>query len=263
MTTPNNNKNNNNSNMADTLAQFAKSTFTKQNIEAATIYTKEKAVELKQQAQDGDHSLRFLGIIAGLGCIVVGFLELITRFMRFDLVGALIDFYIIVLGFIVFMLEGKHSLLPAQFVDNVNKYALFLKFLWGRGALYFVIGTIQLYQFDLLNLIAGGYMCVVGVVYILVGKRTAAKLRTLRKYMYSEQTMREQFNEADVERDGLDVAQFRTLCFNLGLDLTQRECEAAFGRIKSKSNSQRLKYEDFQAWWNEAADVDDSSFQFV
>jgi hypothetical protein len=81
--------------------------------------------------------------------------------------------------------------------------------------------------------------------------------------MYSEQTMREQFNEADVERDGLDVAQFRTLCFNLGLDLTQRECEAAFGRIKSKSNSQRLKYEDFQAWWNEAADVDDSSFQFV
>ena len=249
--------------MADTLSQFAQSTFTKQNIEAATNFTKEKASELKQQAQDGDHSLRFLGIVAGLGCIVVGFFELVTRIMRFDLVGALIDFYIIVLGFIVLLLEGKNSLLPTKFVDNINKYALFLKFLWGRGALYFVIGTIQLYQFGLLNVISGVYMCVVGVVFFLVGKRTAAKLRKLRQYMYTEQTMREQFREADVENDGLDVGQFRTLCFNLGLDLTQRECEAAFGRIKSKSNSKRLKYEDFQAWWNEEANTEDNDFQFV
>lgn len=258
-----NNTSTDSSNLTATLSQFAQSTFTKQNLEAATNYTKEKAVELKKQAQDGDHSLRFLGIIAGLGCIVVGFLELIARFMRLDLVGALIDFYIIVLGFIVVMLEGKNSLLPTKFVDNINKYALFLKFLWGRGALYFVIGTIQLYQFDLLNLIAGSYMCVVGVIYIIVGKRTAAKLKTLRKYIYSEHTLRAQFNEADVERDGLNVPQFRTLCFNLGLDLTQRESEAAFGRIQSKSNSQRLSYEDFQAWWNEAAEVDENAFAFV
>jgi Flp pilus assembly protein TadB len=95
------------SNFASTISQLAHATFTKQNIEAATKYTKEKAIELQKQAQDGDHSLRFLGVVAGLACVVVGIIELVSRFLRFDIVGALIDFYIIVLGVIVIVLEGK------------------------------------------------------------------------------------------------------------------------------------------------------------
>jgi COPI associated protein len=253
------------SNFASTISQFAQAAFTKQNIEAATKYTKEQAVELKKQAQDGDHSLRFLGVVAGIACVVVGILELISRFLRFDIVGALIDFYIIVLGVIVIVLEGKNTLLPTKLVDNVHKYALFLKFLWGRGCLYFVIGTLLLSQFDLLNLIAGGYMCTVGILYIVVGKRTADKLKKLRKFVYSEQTLRTQYNEADIEGHGLNMSQFKTLCFNLGLDLTRRELEAAFGHIQSKSHSERLTYQDFQAWWNEdaAQQVDETSFDFV
>lgn len=253
------------SNFASTISQFAQATFTKQNIEAASNYTKEKAIELKKQAQDGDHSLRFLGLIAGLACVGVGILELVSRFLRFDIVGAIIDFYIVILGIIVIVLEGKNALLPARLVDNIHKYALFLRFLWGRGSLYFVIGTLQLYQIDLLNLIAGGYMCAVGILYILVGKRTAAKLKTLRKAIYSEQTLRTKYNDADIEREGLNMSQFKTLCFNLGLDLTRRELEAAFGHIQSKSNSERLSYEEFLAWWNEdaAQQVDETSFDFV
>lgn len=253
------------SDFASTFSQFAQATFTKQNIEAATKYTKEKAVELKKQAQDGDHSLRFLGALAGIACIVVGIIGVVSRFLRFDIIGAMIDFYIILLGVIVIVLEGKNALLPAKLVENIHTYALFLKFLWGRGSLYFVIGTLLLYQFDLLNLIAGGYMCAVGVLYILVGKRTAAKLKKLRKFIYSEQTLRAQYNEADVEGDGLNMAQFKTLCFNLGLDLTRRELEAAFGHIQSKFHTERLSYQDFQAWWNEDAEqqVDETAFDFV
>ncbi|KAG7363344.1 COPI associated protein [Nitzschia inconspicua] len=260
-----NNTNAASTDFASTISQFAQAAFTKQNIEAATNYTKEQAVELKKQAQDGDHSLRFLGVVAGLACVVVGILGLVFRFLRFDIIGALIDFYIVILGAIVMVLEGKNALLPAKLVDNIHKYALFLKFLWGRGSLYFVIGTLLLSQFDLLNLIAGGYMCAVGVLYILVGKRTAAKLKTLRKFIYSEQTLRTRYNEADIEGIGLNMSQFKTLCFNLGLDLTRRELEAAFGHIQTKFNTERLSYQDFQAWWNEDAEqqVDDTSFDFV
>ena len=268
MTSTNNNTNNNNKNtssLAETISQFAQSTFTKENLEAAANHTKEKAIELKKEAQDGDHSLKFLALIGGFACVVVGILELVSRFMRLDVVGALIDCYIIILGLVVIILEGKNKLLSAQFVDRIHKYALFLKFLWGRGALYFVVGTLQLYQIDLLNLISGGYMCFVGVLYIVVGRRTANKLKTLKKYIYSEHTLRAKYQEANIEGDGLNLSQFRGLCFNLGLDLTRRETEAAFDYISTKSNGDKLSYEDFQAWWNES-DADeriDDSYNFV
>jgi hypothetical protein len=257
--------NNNSSSLAETISQFAQSTFTKENLEAAGTYTKEKAIELKKETQDGDHSLKLLALIGGFACVVVGVLELVSRFLRLDIVGALIDCYIIVLGLIVIVLEGKNKLLSARFVERIHKYALFLKFLWGRGVLYFVVGTLQLYQIDLLNLISGGYMCFVGVLYILVGRRTANKLKTLKKYIYSEDTLRTKYQEANIEGDGLNLSQFRGLCFNLGLDVTRRETEAAFDYISTKSNGDKLSYEDFQAWWNES-DADeriDDSYNFV
>jgi uncharacterized membrane protein HdeD (DUF308 family) len=256
--------NNNSSSLTETISKFAQLAFTKENLEAAGAFTKEKALELKKEAQDGDHSLRFLALIGGLACVVVGLLELISRFMRLDVVGSLIDLYIVILGLIVIILEGKNMLLSAQFVERIHKYALFLKFLWGRGALYFVIGTLQLYQIDLLNLISGGWMCFVGVLYILVGRRTANKLKSLKKNIYSEHTLRTKYHEANIEGDGLNLSQFRGLCFNLGLDLTRRETEAAFDYISRKSSGEKLCYEDFQAWWNES-DVDeriDDSFTY-
>ena len=144
-----------NSIMADTISQFAKSTFTTENIEAAGRFTKEKVMELRAQAQEGDKSLRFLALVGGIGCIVVGLFELTSRIMRLQLVGAIIELYAILLGTVVVILEGKDMLLSKSLVQYINKYALFLKFLWGRGALYFICGTLQLTQIDLFNLAAG------------------------------------------------------------------------------------------------------------
>jgi len=143
------------SSMTDTISQFAITAFTSENLEAAGRFTQEKAMELKTQAQEGDRSLRFLALIGGLGCMVVGLFELTSRIMRLQLVGAIIDLYIIMLGSVVVILEGKDMLLSERLVQNIHKYALFLNFLWGRGSLYFICGTLQLTQIDLFNLIAG------------------------------------------------------------------------------------------------------------
>ena len=141
--------------MTDTLSQFAKTTFTKDNLEAAGRVAKEKALELRTRAEEGDRSLRFLAFAGGIGCTLVGILELASRLARLELVGAIIDVYIVLLGCVVIALEGRDILLPRTVVENLNKYALFLTFLWGRGALYFVCGTLQLTQIDVFNLIAG------------------------------------------------------------------------------------------------------------
>ncbi len=143
--------------MVDTFSQYAKTALTSENIEAAGRFTKEKALELKTKAQDGDQSLRFLAFIGGIGSVFVGFSELTSRVMRLQLVGAVIDLYIIMLGSVIVILEGKDILLSKRLVQNLNKYALFLKFLWGRGSLYFICGTLQLTQIDLFNLVAGKF----------------------------------------------------------------------------------------------------------
>ena len=276
--------NNNNNNMAETFTQMASAAFTKENFEAAGQFTKQKASELKREAQDGDNSLRFLALMGGMASIVVGSLELVTRFMRLDIVGALIDFYIVLLGVLVVLLEGKKMFLSAGAVEKIHKYALFLQFVWGRGAIYFICGTLMLYQLDLLNLIVGCYMCFVGGLYIVVGQRTATKLKSLRRSIYSEHDLRAKYLHADINGDGLNLQQFRGLCVSLGLDLTRRETEAAFQHIQNKSSSKKrtattastsantnteeakLTYEDFQQWWSstEAEDViDENAFQFV
>lgn len=152
----NQNQNQHGSNMTDTFSQFfSKNALTSEGLEAAGRFTKEKAMELKAQAQEGDRSLRFLAFIGGIACILVALLELPSKIMGFQFVGAVIDLYIIMLGSVVVILEGKNFFLSETFVQNLHKYALFLKFLWGRGSLYFICGTLQLVQIDLFNLIAG------------------------------------------------------------------------------------------------------------
>jgi COPI associated protein len=282
----NNGNGNSKNSMTEAFTRHIAAAFSKEGLEAAGQFTKEKASELKREAQDGDNSLRFLALVGGMACVVVGLLELVTRFMRLDIVGAMIDAYIILLGVLVVLLEGKKMFLSAGVVEKIHKYALFLQFVWGRGAVYFICGTLQLYQLDLLNLIVGCYMCFVGGLYIVVGNRTATKLKALRKTIYSEHDLRTKYVQADIEGDGLNLQQFRGLCVSLGLDLTRRETEAAFQHIQSKSLSSsssaqqkqqqnglpsnytdvKLTYEDFQRWWSstDAEDViDESAVNFV
>jgi len=251
------------SKLAENVSQFARSTFNKENLEAAAQFTKDTAIEIKKQAQDGDQSLRFLAFVGGLACTVVGLIAMVSRFTTFDIVGSIIDFYLIVLGIIVIILEGKNMILPKQFVARIHKYALFLKFLWGRGVLYFICGTLFLYQFDLLNLIVGLYMCFVGVLYIVIGHRAANKLKTLRTSIYSEQTLRSKYESANIEGNGLNLVQFRSLCQQLGLDISLRETEAAFGYIQSKANKdcgEKLSFEDFKDWWNDVDEPEELLF---
>jgi len=252
----------------DSISELAKITFTNDNLEAAGRFTKEKLMELKKQAKEGNRSLHFLALIGGLGCIIIGFFELTSRFMRLQLVGALIDSYIILLGIIVVILEGKDMFLSEILVQNIHKYALFLDFLWGRGMLYIFIGTMQLYQIDLFNLVSGGYMCIIGGLHIVVGNRTANKLKAIRKSLYSENTLRTKFQNADIEGDGLNLQQFQSLCENLGLVLSSRESEAAFDYIQKINNvtTVKLRFESFQAWWNSSdgeGQMDESAFIFV
>ena len=83
--------------------------------------------------------------VAGVGMVTSGVLNLMGRIVTFRWVSALMNFYIIVFGLLAIVLEGRKWLpIPKSFETIVRKYALFLDFIWGRGVIYFFIGSLQL-----------------------------------------------------------------------------------------------------------------------
>ena len=99
-------------------------------------------------------------------------------------------------------------------------------------------------------------MCLLGIVYIVVGKRTAKKLRELRSEILSPMQLRSKFNDADVNNTGkLTMAQFKTLTDSVGLDMNRRETEAAF-LCMDKNEDAYLTFDEFESWWNTFDDAD-------
>ena len=238
------------------VSNFAKSLFSSENVASVSQVVGEKVNELKRQAEDGDNSLRLLALLAGIVLIVVATMEFVGKVMMFQIVGAMIELYSFFIGIMIIVLESKNMLLSQGLQVRLFKYALFLKFLWGRGCLYFVVGTLQLSHLDLWNFKPGGYLCAVGALMILVGQRTAHKLKSMRKTLYSEHELQAKFAQNDMDGDGgLNVQQFRALTISLGLDMTRRETEAAFSHMKNTS-CEKLTYDEFYSWWHNTELVD-------
>jgi hypothetical protein len=130
---------------------------------------------------------------------------------------------------------------------------LLLRNVWGRGIIYFIAGAMQIYIRSLLDLVVGLYVCFVGIMYVLVGCRTAQKVTEARKSACTPEQLQEKFAMADVDGKGaLTMDQFRRLTSSLGLDLNKRETEAAFIQI-DYNHAGRLTYEAVQTWWSQGA----------
>lgn len=247
------------------VGAVAGSLFTKENVNTVTKAVGSQLGALKHQAEEGDSSLRVLALLGGIILLVVGSMECVSKIMLLRIPGALIEFYSLLVGFMIIILESKNFFLSDRFQGKIFKFALFLKFLWGRGCMYFVVGTMQLYHMDLFNFIAGGYMCCLGVLMIFVGQRTAYKLKNMRRSLYSQDELHTKFAQCDLDGDGgLDLQQFRMLANQLGLDMTRRETEAAFNHINMSGD--KLTYEAFYSWWTSTEleeNIDERGFSFV
>jgi hypothetical protein len=104
----------------------------------------DKIDEVKQMARDGDVSIRLLAQLGGLAMIVLSIMGCIMKILNLEFFGALVEFYTFLMGLVVIILESKAF--PRRFEQNLNKYCLFLRFVWGRGCLYFVAGSLQATQ---------------------------------------------------------------------------------------------------------------------
>lgn len=104
----------------------------------------DKMGELRSMASEGYLPFRVLAQIGGLAMIVLSIMGFVTAIIYLNFLDALVEVYTFLLGLVVIILETKAF--PTSFEQRLNKYALFLRFVWGRGCLYFVAGSLQATQ---------------------------------------------------------------------------------------------------------------------
>ena len=250
--------------LAAAVGAMAQQMLTKENTEKAASVAKEELAKLGEAAKKGDVSIRALALLGGVAMVVTSILGLLGRFVTLHWLSMVMDAYLTVLGLLVIFLEGKrYAKLPKDVDGLLRKYAFFLDFIWGRGCLYFFIGSLQMAQASILDITVGGFMCFVGVTYIVSGRRTAKKLEGLRKSLFSEAELRRKFEAADVENRGsLSCEQFQNMLQQFGIVLTMTEVESAFLSIE-KLEEERIGFAQFVHWWTTAEFDNDQNAQFA
>ena len=118
--------------------------FTVETASRAGKIAQDKIAELWTMASEGYLPLRVLAQVGGLAMIVLSIMGFVLAVVHLECFDALVEIYTFLLGFVVIILESKAF--PKGFEQRLSKYALFLRFVWGRGCVYFVAGSLQATQ---------------------------------------------------------------------------------------------------------------------
>jgi COPI associated protein/EF-hand domain pair len=191
----------------------------------------------------------------------------------------MIAIYGVFFGIIIALLEG-----PFPFKERVQGgirfHAKFLEFTWGRGALYFFVGTLQVSNWNMLDWAVGGFMIFVGITAIGAGMASARDLKLLKFSLADEAKLKEKFAAHDANGDGkLDVKELTAFVRDSGIEMNRNEIAAVFLALGTlllltfsanedylprrltffvaftfadKNFDEKIAYEEFYAWWDAA-----------
>jgi uncharacterized membrane protein HdeD (DUF308 family) len=240
-------------NTANVVTQSMSRMFTPKNMAVLSVVAQEKWTEIQNALQDGDISIRLVALISATALILSSVVGMIRSILSLNISQSLMEIYSLILGAIMILLESKQLHLPQKYLDKLFHYALFLKYVWGRGILYLLAGSLHLItqgSTSVMDYIVGAMVVLVGIVYIVVGRIAARKLKSLRNSLHSDAQLKNKFTHADTTKKGLTLDQFKLLTDQLGLDVNHREAEIIFLHL-DKSADGLLTYSEFQGWWTD------------
>jgi len=209
--------------------------------------------QMKHIATDGPLSYRALAFTGGVGMVVTSASDWMGEIFTFSFIRALISVYTFLFGSMFCILEVHlwfpSSVSVARFRDKVHEYANFLRFLWGRGLLQLFAGSLQLSKMNPIDMASGGFMCIVGLLSIIVGRSTARRLSELRRAMYDQEWVKETFDEFDLDRDGfISPSEFSALVRSLGIELGKNEVASVYSSIDIDQDLS-ISFPEFKNWW--------------
>ena len=125
-----------------------------------------------------------------------------------------------------------------------------LRYLWGRGVLYVLSGSLQLSHLDSMNFLSGLFLIGVGMLFVVIGIYTRRRLKKLKGMLKDEKSLKRQFRRFDRDGDNfLDLDEFGAFCASLtGEDMDEDELEGTFGFIDT-SGKGYITLEELEAWF--------------
>ena len=226
-----------------------------EKVQRAQEVAAEKAKAVHASFERGSFSLLLLVQLGALGLISLALKGLLHNISLFLFAKAIMEVFTLALGYIIMALESRLLMLPQVWTKTLLKYAPFLKFIWGRGILYFFSGTLQMVQGSFLDIIIGLYLMAVGVIFATLGYMTAKKLKTVSRRKVDMDSLRSKFDVADTEKSGLlDLGQFSALVDDLDFGLSRREKEIAFLRLDIEDRGS-ISFEEFKSWFDKVDEV--------
>lgn len=194
---------------------------------AGANYVNETASQVQQARADGPLTFRMLGFLGGLAMIVSNAIAPLERFFSFNFVGAMIAVYGFLFGILITLLEAPRC--GQRIKNGIHYYAKFLEFTWGRGALFFFVGSLQFSNWNMLDWAVGGYMMFVGATAICVGIAAARDLRLLKFALQSEEQLKTKWKEHDQDGNGhLDVKELTSFVRDANVNMSRNEIAATF-----------------------------------
>ena len=209
------------------------------------------AEKIQQARKEGPLTFRMLGFVGGLAMIVSNGIAILDRFFSFNFAGAMIALYGVFFGVIITMLEAPGPC-SQRLQGGIRYYAKFLDFTWGRGALYFFVGSLQVSNWNMLDWAVGGFMIFVGVTAMGVGIAAARQLKLLKFSIQEEQDLKSKWNAHDSDGNGvLDVKELTAFVNDCQVPMTRNEIAATFLAL-DKNFDEKISYEEFYSWWTSA-----------
>ena len=204
--------------------------------------------DMQYLVEEGPLSFRSFAFVGGFFMILASCLDFIET--EEEPVQRLITLNLLLVGFITIQIEGRpfHMQLPFLY-DGICLFFSFVKFVWGRGFLYFVSGCFQFFLFSKYNMISGVYFMLLGAFSVVFGYKASVRLAGLRNSIQSKDEIKFMFHSFDKDRDGyLNSEEFRELLMAMGQNLEHNDFVAAMSAVDTENN-QMISYKNLEDWW--------------
>jgi hypothetical protein len=210
------------------------------------------AEQIRKALAEGPMTYRVMAFIGGLAMIVSNGIAILSRLFSFQFAGAVIAMYGVMFGIAISFLEGPPVVYSERVLASIRYYAKFLEFTWGRGALYVFVGSLQISNFNIIDLAVGGWMMFVGITAIYLSITTSRQLRLLKSSVKSEEDLKKKWKEADADgSDTLDIKELTQFTKNAQLEMSRNEIAAAFLALDHDFD-EKISFEEFYMWWQGA-----------
>lgn len=195
---------------------------------AGAIMVNQATERVRAARTEGPLTCRMLGFLGGLAMIVSNLIAILDRFFSFNFTGALIAVYGTAFGVIIALIEAPGPL-GGRIKAGIHYYAGFLQFTWGRGALYFFVGSLQVSNINMLDWAVGGFMIFVGITAMFVGIAAGRDLRLLKHSLQTEEDLHVAWKKHDADGNGfLDIKELTSFIKSANVDMTRNEVAATF-----------------------------------